>query len=131
MDDVLYEACKRYFTALAHYGYKDEMEVRKLLLYIYIQELVNIYPVSISGDDYTALEKALYCIYGTTCLIPYPTYCDNPIFLHLGSRPVDPEVDPGDNPPSIKELVDELDDRVTVLEGLDYVLEGESPSGTP
>jgi len=84
MDDLLYESCLRYFTSLANYGFKSELEVKKLLFYVYIQELVNTTSIVINEEDYKHLENALYCMYGTTCLIPYPNYCERPMYAHLG-----------------------------------------------
>ena len=52
MDDVLYESCLRYFTSLSHYGFKNEEEVKKLLLYVFIHELVNTTSVVINEEDY-------------------------------------------------------------------------------
>lgn len=84
MDDLLYESCLRYFTSLSHYGYQSEEDVKKLLFYVYIQELVNTTSIAISPEDYKTLENALYCLYGTTCLIPYPDYCERTMYAHLG-----------------------------------------------
>ena len=84
MDDLLYESCLRYFTSLANYGFKSEKDVKKLLFYVFIQELVNTTSIVISEEDYRHIENALYCMYGTTCLIPYPNYCERPMYAHLG-----------------------------------------------
>lgn len=135
MDDLLYNACVKYFTSLSHYGYRNEEEVKKLLLYVFIQELVNTTSIAISEEDYKHLEGALYCIYGTTCLIPYPKYCENPMYLHLGDvAELSKRVD------EVEEEMDALKEaaspdsqigvlrRVEALEGLDYILEGDSPT---
>lgn len=84
MDDTLYEACLRYFTSLANFGYRSETDVKKLLFYVFIQELVNTTSIVIPKEDYKHLENALYSLYGTTCLMPYPDYCENPMTAHLG-----------------------------------------------
>ena len=84
MDDLLYESCLRYFTSLANYGFRSEKDIKKLLFYVYIQELVNTTSIVIPEKDYKHLENALYCMYGTTCLIPYPNYCERPMYAHLG-----------------------------------------------
>jgi len=84
MDDALYEACLRYFTSLANFGYRSETDVKKLLFYVFIQELVNTTSIVIPKEDYKHLENALYSLYGTTCLMPYPDYCENPMTAHLG-----------------------------------------------
>jgi hypothetical protein len=40
----------------------------------------------ITEDDYREIEKALYKIFGTSCLVPFPNYCNNTDMnkLHLG-----------------------------------------------
>lgn len=142
MDDLLYKSCVKYFTSLANYGYKSEAEVKKLLFYIFIQELVNTPSVVISESDYKELENALYCIYGTTCLIPYPEYCENPMYLHLGDmtevaarleeaeRAIQ-EIKDTATPESqlgVLRRVEQLETGVENLEGLDFVLEGNTPT---
>ena len=132
MDDLLYNACVRYFTSLSHYGYRNEEEVKKLLLYVFIQELVNLTSIVISEEDYKHIENALYCIYGTTCLIPYPEYCENPMYLHLGdvaelsvrvSRTEDElAVLEGQN---LDTRLTKVEGDVEELQGLDFVLEDE------
>ena len=84
MEDLLYNTYLRYFTELGNLGYKNNNEVKKLLFYTFIQELVSTTSIVIPKEDYEHLENALYCLYGTSCLIPYPNYCENPMFLHLG-----------------------------------------------
>lgn len=84
MENLLYDTYLRYFTGLENFGYRSSGEVKKLLFYTFIQELVNTTSIIISKEDYEHLENALYCLYGTSCLIPYPNYCENPMFLHLG-----------------------------------------------
>lgn len=140
MDDLLYKACVKYFTSLASYGYKNETEVKKLLFYIFIQELVNTPSVVISENDYKEIENALYCIYGTSCLIPYPEYCENPMYLHLGDmtevakrleeaeRTIE-EMKQAASPDSelgVLRRVEHLEGSVENLESLDYVLESNS-----
>lgn len=84
MDDLLYNSCLKYFTSLANFGFKSELDVKKLLFYVFTQELVSTTSIAIPEDDYKHLEGALYSMYGTTCLIPYPDYCERPMYAHLG-----------------------------------------------
>lgn len=113
MEELLYNAYLRYFTSLGNFGYKSDKEVKKLIFYTFIQELVNTTSIVISKEDYKHLENALYCLYGTSCLIPYPDYCENPMFLHLGDVA------------ELSARVDILEEKVEDLEylrDLDYVL---------
>ena len=138
MDDLLYDACVRYFTALSHFGYRSYKDVNKLLFYIFVDELVNNPSIVISEDDYKTIESALYCIYGTSCLIPYPNYCEKSMKLHLGDiAELSQRIAEAES--AIEELqnqdldnrlnqaestLDSLGDDVTGLQGLDYVVEG-------
>ena len=117
MDDVLYESCLRYFTSLSHYGYRNGEEVKKLLLYVFIHELVNTTSIV------------------TSCLVPYPKYCENPMYLHLGdlaelSKRVDElqteldQIEDMSDPDSPLGLVKRVED----LENQDYILEGDAPT---
>lgn len=71
--------------------------VRKLLVFIIIQEIVDEDCFGIlNEEDYAAINKALYCLYGSTCLIKYPDYY-NPntrrtMFIGNGDNPpIDPD----------------------------------------
>ena len=71
----LWESLKNYFNALSHFGYKKQSDVNKLLMYDF---LVNLLEGStrffITEEDYKKISRALYCLYGSSCLIPYPQY---------------------------------------------------------
>lgn len=77
MDNLLYDCCLKYFTCLSDFGYRDEEDVKKLLFYVFIQELVNSPSLSISETDFNICKNALYSICGTSCLFSYPEYCSN------------------------------------------------------
>lgn len=73
--DNVYSSVKSYFTALSQLGYKDYDSVYKLLVYTFIEEiLTGAMRFFITEEDYRIIEEALSCIYGTTCLMPYPQY---------------------------------------------------------
>lgn len=78
MVDNVYNSLHKYFTSLSNTGYVKNKEVNKLLVYISIQELLdNDFRGLVSAEDYELINKALYCLYGSTCLIPYPDYYSN------------------------------------------------------
>lgn len=116
MDDLLYNACLRYFTSLANYGFRSERDVKKLLMYVYIQELVNTTSIVIPEDDYKHLENALYCLYGSTCLIPYPNYCERPMYAHLGDI-----VELSARVAKLEDLAEVQDGRITDIEDTNVV----------
>lgn len=75
MGELVNTSLERYFNALSKLGYKSYSEVDKLLVLIFIQELLDSEcKTFITEDDYRAINQALYCLYGSSCLIPYPEY---------------------------------------------------------
>lgn len=87
MDEVLYNSLLKYFDTLSSTGYVSYEDVDKLLLLVIIQEFVyNDFRGFITEDDYREIEKFLYKIFGTSCLVPYPNYCNDYTMnkLHLG-----------------------------------------------
>lgn len=77
MDNIVYESTKRYFNTLSNFGYTNYCEVVKVLYLVMINKMVYKYfPGSITEDDYRVIEKSLYNIFGTSCLVPYPQYCN-------------------------------------------------------
>lgn len=75
MDEITFEAVNKYFTHLSNVGYFSQSNIDKLLLLTFIQEMIdNDFRGLISEEDYDYINKALYCLYGSSCLIPYPDY---------------------------------------------------------
>lgn len=75
MDEILYIALTKYYHALELKGYMANSHAVKLLILIFFRDFVfHDYRGLITKEDYHLIEKALDCIYGSTCLIPYPDY---------------------------------------------------------
>lgn len=76
-----------YFNALTQFGYKKQSDTNKLLIYNFIEEmLTGEMRFYITEADYKLIEQALNCLYGSSCLIPYPQYInDNYLFGHIDS----------------------------------------------
>ena len=84
MDEIVYDAIERYFNAVSKLGYLPDRDTFKLLVLLFYRDIIcEDYIGHITEKDYHLIEKALDCIYGTTCLIPYPEYMQNGK-LHLG-----------------------------------------------
>ena len=78
MDNVLYTAISRYFNILSKFGYVNYNEVYNILYLMLIRDFIyNDFYGYITEDRY--IERSLYCLFGKSCLIPYPEY------LNLGS----------------------------------------------
>lgn len=71
LSNVLERALATYFNVLSSTGYVCYNDVNKLLLLSLIEELTSG-PMSafIDDKDYNSMNNALYCIFGTSCLIP-------------------------------------------------------------
>ena len=85
MDEILFEALSKYFHALELRGYMSKSHSMKLLVLLssYREFVFHDYRGMLSEKEYCFIEKALDCIYGTSCLIPYPDYLKMGK-LHLG-----------------------------------------------
>lgn len=75
-----------YFNTLAQLGYKKQSDVSRLLVYSFFEELLTgEMRYFITESDYKLIEQALSCLYGSSCLVPYPEYInDDSLFGHLG-----------------------------------------------
>lgn len=75
MDKMVYEALSSYYHALGQTGYMPYTHAQKLLLLLFYKDFVyQDYRGLLKPEDYHLIEQALYCLYGSTCLIPYPDY---------------------------------------------------------
>lgn len=75
MDKVLFDSLCRYFATLARVGNVSYNSVAKLLVLMFYKHFIyEDYRGNLSKKDYSTIEKALDCLFGSTCLIPYPNY---------------------------------------------------------
>lgn len=75
MVSYLYEILCRYYDRLCNVGYVKQEEVDKILILCAIQKLVDCdFRGLVEEGDYATINNALYKLYGTSCLIPYPDY---------------------------------------------------------
>lgn len=74
----IYKSLTKYFNQLSNTGYVKQREVRKLFVFTAIQELLDTdFRGLLTEKDYAIINQALYCLYGSSCLIPYPNYVRN------------------------------------------------------
>lgn len=84
MGETVYESLSAYYDALSKLGYMSQDKGNSLLLLSFFNEFVyNDYRGVISREDYKVIERALNCLFGSNCLIPYPDYLKMGK-LHLG-----------------------------------------------
>ena len=78
MDTIInniYESVKDYFESLQLLGYNKQYNVNALLTYIFIGDILNgDMRFFVTEKDYAAIDKVLHCLYGSSCLIPYPKF---------------------------------------------------------
>ena len=70
------KAVETYFSILSKLGYKKYNDVNKLLVLLFIEELLDSqdFLFYIDEKDYRTITNALYCLYGKGCVIDFPTY---------------------------------------------------------
>jgi hypothetical protein len=75
MDSIVYNAITKYYTALSKLGYYKYGDVFSLLVLCFLRDFVyKDYRGILNKSDYSIIEKALNCLFGSNCLIPYPDY---------------------------------------------------------
>lgn len=72
MGEYIYTVLEKYFMHLKNYGHVKECDVKKVLVLTAIQDIVEHFAGYITEEDYKALNNALYCLFGSSCLMPYP-----------------------------------------------------------
>ena len=84
MDEMIYNSLSNYYNVLEKFGYVSYSHMQKLLILTFYRDFCfHDYRGLLSKDDYHLIERALDCLYGSTCLIPYPDYLKMSK-LHLG-----------------------------------------------
>ena len=84
MERIVYNALCNYFHALDLKGYMPYKDSEKALVLSFYWSYIYKFPGHIlTRDEYMLIERALDCLYGSTCLIPYPDYLKMGK-LHLG-----------------------------------------------
>ena len=75
MDNIIFNSLIHYYTALSKLGYYKYGDVFSLLVLCFISDFVyHDYRGVLSKGDYHTIDKALTCLFGSNCLIPYPDY---------------------------------------------------------
>ena len=84
MDELVYNTLCSYYNELEKTGYTPMKDVKKVLVLCFYKDFVfNDYRGYLTKEDYSKIERVLDCLWGSTCLIPYPDYLKMGK-LHLG-----------------------------------------------
>lgn len=75
MDRIILDAVTQYYKALGKLGYYPYKDVFRLLVLCFLRDFIyEDYRGVIKESDYYQIERALNCLFGSSCLIPYPDY---------------------------------------------------------
>ena len=107
MDNYVYHAVNTYFDTLEKTGYVNDRSVGGLLaLLFYFNLMYHDYRGYISSEDYKDIGRALNCLYGNNCLIPYPDY------LKMGNLRIGDMTELAQRTKALEEYDKELDKRI-------------------
>ena len=107
MDRFVYNTFDNYFHALENTGYIKQGTVNNLLVLDFLFNLMyRDYRGYISKEDYHTLDKAINCLYGVNCLIPYPDY------LKMGKLHLGEMTEVLSRTKSLEDYSEELDQRI-------------------
>lgn len=85
--NIANESLSRYFNTLSKLGYKNYDDVTKLLVLLFIEELLTSeLSLYVTESDYRSITNALYCIMGNNCLINLPSYTTWDSLFHDNSK---------------------------------------------
>lgn len=84
MDSIIFNAIDTYYKVLAKRGYHNLTDTLRLLVLCFYRDFVfKDYRALLGREDYALIEKAINCLFNSTCLIPYTDYLKMGK-LHLG-----------------------------------------------
>lgn len=73
LNDELLKSLGTYFSALSRLGYVSYSEVDKLIAALFMSEILDgLFDVLISEEDFRSITNAINCLYGCSCILPYP-----------------------------------------------------------
>ena len=113
MDNILYDSLSNYYNALELKGYMPHSHAQKLLLLTFYRDFtLKDYRGLLSKDDYHLIERALDCLWGSSCLIPYPDY------LKMGRLCLGGVTEIISRTKALEDYSTELDERIDVNDQL-------------
>ena len=89
IDNELLKYLNIYFNTLSRLGYMSYSEVDKLIVALFLGEVVEgLFGELISEEDFKSITKAFYCLYGSSCMLPYPKLNKGTAFFSGFSSPL-------------------------------------------
>lgn len=74
LDNLASQALERYFKVVEKTGYVNERDTNKLMLLLFLQNIIDNYSYYITEEDYNLINRIIVCLYSTSCLIPFAQY---------------------------------------------------------
>ena len=72
--DVAVKALQKYFITLSYLGYIKDEDVKKILVLLLLEELLNQWYPFVTENDYRIISRSLYKLFGSNCIIEFPDY---------------------------------------------------------
>lgn len=83
LTNLAYTGVSNYFRIISKIGYKSDEEVNKLLTLIMLEDMLRgMLSLYICEKDFRSIQNALYYLYGSSCMIPYPEFKVETSLLH-------------------------------------------------
>lgn len=93
LTELSLEALDRYFHTLSVLGYMNYDNVYRLLALLFIEEILTRELSSyINEEDYKYITEFLYCLYGSNCMIDFPSYKSFDKLIHSTKSPFTPRL---------------------------------------
>lgn len=125
MDEILYDALTNYYHVLELTGHIANAQSYKMLILSFYRDFVfNDYKGLLSRDDYRLIDRALNCIYRTSCLISYPDYLKMGN-LNLGSTSEIMQRIKALEETNVVKVIHDLDDGAESQSDITIVMEGD------
>ncbi|MBO6233426.1 MAG: hypothetical protein J6N78_05165 [Clostridia bacterium] len=76
-EDYIYSSLYNYFRTLSYTGHVKKIDVAKLIILDMVEELLSgSLSTCLKEEDMQLIDNILYnCLYGSSCLLPYPMGC--------------------------------------------------------
>lgn len=71
MENLIYTTLNNYLLYLNKFGYTNIEEVNKILILLWIKEILDNKYFILSNEDIINIKKAYYKLFGTSYIIPF------------------------------------------------------------
>lgn len=86
--EITHDALSNYFAVLNTTGYLSDKKTLQLLVVLFLKDFLHTFQGIISEENYKKIDKILFCIQKTSCLVPYYSYIKKSKKVTITSKPV-------------------------------------------